>query len=53
MKNHLVSIVVLWVLSLCPSFVHAQTAHHAPLTVKVPFEFVVGNQTLPAGSYNF
>jgi hypothetical protein len=53
MKNNLVSLVVLWALSLCPSFVHAQSAHHAPLTVKVPFEFVVGNQTFPAGSYKF
>jgi hypothetical protein len=29
----------------------AQTSGH--LTVKVPFEFTVGNVTLPAGEYNF
>jgi hypothetical protein len=40
-------------LSLYPSVGYAQTSHHAPLTVKVPFEFVVGNQTFPAGTYNF
>ena len=27
--------------------------HRAALTVKVPFDFVVGNQTFPAGTYKF
>jgi hypothetical protein len=40
-------------LSLYPSVGCAQTSHHSALTVKVPFEFVVGNQTLPAGTYKF
>jgi len=39
--------------SLCPSFGYAQTSHHSALTIKVPFEFVVGNQTFPAGTYKF
>lgn len=30
---------------------NAQTSHRPALTVKVPFEFVVGNQTFPAGIY--
>ena len=47
MKSKVVPLVVLWVLSLCPSVGNAQTSHHTALTVKVPFEFVVGNQTLP------
>ncbi|MGD1082570.1 MAG: hypothetical protein ABR881_30015 [Candidatus Sulfotelmatobacter sp.] len=53
MKSKVVPLVVLWVLSLCPSVGNAQTSHHTALTVKVPFEFVVGNQTLPAGTYKF
>ena len=52
-KNSVVSLVVLWVLSLYPSVSYAQTSHHSALTVKVPFEFVVGNQTFPAGIYKF
>jgi hypothetical protein len=43
----------LMVLSLYPSVGNAQTSHHPALTVKVPFEFVVGNQTFPAGIYKF
>ena len=53
MKSKVVSLVVLLVLSLYPSVGHAQTTHHSALTVKVPFEFVVGNQTFPAGTYRF
>jgi hypothetical protein len=53
MKSKVVSLVVLWVLSLYPSVGNAQTSHHPALTVKVPFEFVVGNQTFPAGTYKF
>jgi hypothetical protein len=53
MKSNVVSLLVLWVLSLCPSVGYAQTSHHSALTVKVPFEFVVGNQTFPAGTYKF
>ena len=52
MKNKIALLVVLGVLSLCCS-VLAQTSHHASLTVKVPFEFVVANQTFPAGTYEF
>jgi len=32
---------------------NAQTSHCSALNVKVPFEFVVGNQTFPAGTYEF
>jgi hypothetical protein len=40
-------------LSLYPSVSYAQTSHRSALTVKVPFEFAVGNQTFPAGTYQF
>jgi hypothetical protein len=53
MKSKVVSLVVLWVLSLFASIGYAQTSNHSALTVKVPFEFVVGNQTFPAGTYKF
>lgn len=53
MKSKVVSLVVLCVLSLYPSVGNAQTSHHPALTVKVPFEFVVGNETFPAGTYKF
>jgi len=32
---------------------NAQTSHRSALNLKVPFEFVVGNQTFPAGTYEF
>jgi len=32
---------------------YAQNTNHSAISVKVPFEFVVGNQTLPAGTYKF
>jgi hypothetical protein len=38
---------------LYPSVGHAQTSDRSVLTVRVPFEFVVGNQTFPAGTYKF
>jgi hypothetical protein len=41
------------VAALAISVGNAQTLHHTALTVKVPFEFVVGNQTFPAGTYKF
>ena len=53
MKTKVVSLVVLWVLSLYPSVGNAQVSHRSALTVKVPFEFVVGNQAFPAGTYKF
>ena len=53
MKSKIVPLIVLWVLSLYPSVGNAQTAHRSALTVKVPFEFVVGNRTFPAGTYKF
>jgi hypothetical protein len=48
-----VSLAVLWAVSLCPGLCHAQTSTRPILTVKVPFEFVVGNRTFPAGTYKF
>ena len=41
------------VATLAISVGNAQTSHHPALTVKVPFEFVVGNRTFPAGTYKF
>jgi hypothetical protein len=52
MKSKIILLVVLGALSLCPS-VFAQTSRHSTLAVKVPFEFVVGKQTLPPGTYEF
>ena len=40
------------VLALAPK-VFAQTSRPPALPVKVPFEFIVGNKTLPAGAYEF
>jgi hypothetical protein len=53
MKSRVVSLVVLWVLSLFASIGYAQTSNQPALTVKVPFAFVVGNQTFPVGTYKF
>ncbi|MGD0567308.1 MAG: hypothetical protein ABSA78_02790 [Candidatus Sulfotelmatobacter sp.] len=47
------SLMVLSIVSLCPSIGQAQVANHPVLSVKVPFEFVVGNRTFPAGTYKF
>jgi|ERR1039458_1660008 hypothetical protein len=53
MKSKVVSLLVLWVLALYPGVGNAQTSNHSALTVKVPFDFVVGSRTLPAGIYEF
>lgn len=53
MKNRAVTLFVLWGLSLFASIGYAQTSNHSALIVKVPFEFVVGNQAFPAGTYKF
>lgn len=53
MKSKVVFLVALWVMSLYPSVGNAQTSHHSALTVRVPFEFVIGNQTFSAGTYKF
>jgi hypothetical protein len=53
MKTKIVSLVFLWVLSLCPSVGLAQTSRRAATPVRVPFAFVVGNQAFPAGDYEF
>jgi hypothetical protein len=52
MKSKIISLVVLGALSLCPSL-FAQTSRHPTLAVTVPFEFVVGKQIFPAGTYEF
>jgi len=41
MKSSVVSLVDLWVRSLCPGVGFAQTPDNAGLTVKVSFKFVV------------
>jgi hypothetical protein len=53
MKNKIVSLFVLSITLLCSNMGFAQTARHPGLAIKVPFEFVVGNQTFPAGTYEF
>jgi hypothetical protein len=52
-RSSVISLVVLWMLSLFASIACAQTSNHSALVVKIPFEFVVGNQTFPAGVYRF
>lgn len=47
------TMIIALVATLAIGVGNAQTSHHAALTVKVPFEFVVGNQTFPAGTYKF
>lgn len=46
-------VIVALVATLAIDVGNAQTSHHAALTVKVPFEFAVGNQTFPSGTYKF
>ncbi|MGO8795021.1 MAG: hypothetical protein ACLQLC_09375 [Candidatus Sulfotelmatobacter sp.] len=53
MKNRTFLPGLLWVLVIFASVSFGQTSTPSPLTVKVPFEFVVGNQTFPAGVYKF
>ena len=48
-----VSMLIVLVAMLAISLGNAQASHHSALTVKVPFEFVVGHQTFPAGTYKF
>jgi len=52
MKSRKWMLIVL-IATLAISVGNAQTSHRSALTVKVPFEFVVGNQTFPAGTYKF
>jgi hypothetical protein len=49
----ILSLVVLSIVSLYPTIGRTQVANHPVLRVKVPFEFVVGNRTFPAGTYKF
>lgn len=53
MKSKVLFIAVLLILSLCPRVGYAQTSHRHPFTAKIPFEFAIGNQTFPAGTYKF
>lgn len=52
MKKQALRLVMLFALSAVAGVVsaQAQTAQH-PVVVNVPFEFVVGGKTLPAGEY--
>jgi hypothetical protein len=52
-RSSIACLVVLWVLPLFAITSYAQNSKHSALTVQVPFEFVVGNQTFPAGIYRF
>ena len=50
MKKQTLSAIILVGLLLCAAFaVQAQTTR--PLVVNIPFDFVVGKKTLPAGEY--
>ncbi|MGP0019684.1 MAG: hypothetical protein ACLPHP_14015 [Candidatus Sulfotelmatobacter sp.] len=52
-RSRIACLVVLWVLPLFATASYAQNSKPSALTVQVPFEFVVGNQTFPAGTYKF
>jgi len=52
-RKSLIALVVLWTLPLLTSIGYAQTAKHPTLTVQIPFEFLVGSRTFPAGTYTF
>jgi len=52
MKSRKWMLIVL-VATLAVGVGNAQTSRRSALTVKVPFEFVVGNQIFPAGTYQF
>ena len=52
-RSSIACLVVLWVLPLFAITSYAQNSKYSALTVQVPFEFVVGNQTFPAGIYRF
>ncbi len=52
MKSKIARAIVVWMLSLSPC-VFAQAPRHPAPAIKVPFEFVIGNQTFPAGFYEF
>jgi len=49
----LISLMVLALVSTYPGAGYAQNSKNQALTVKVPFDFVVGNRTFPAGIYRF
>ena len=53
MKNKIVGVVSMWLLLLSPTVGFAQSSRLPGVAVKVPFEFVVGNQIFPAGTYKF
>jgi hypothetical protein len=53
MKSKILFIAVLLILPLCPRLGYAQTSHRPPFTAEIPFEFAIGNQTFPAGTYKF
>ena len=51
MKKEILSVFTMLILTLALAVgtAHAQTARH--LTASIPFQFTIGNQTLPAGDY--
>lgn len=51
MRKKALAIALLVVLSMAVVAVSARAQASLPLTANIPFEFVVGNQTLPAGEY--
>src|ERR1700690_1041597 len=52
MKSRKWTLVAL-VAAMAISLSHAQTSHRSALTVKVPFDFAIGAQVFPAGTYKF
>lgn len=51
MKKTAYTMMALLVLVGSMAAAQAQTARHAPVRVSIPFQFHVGNATLPAGDY--
>jgi len=52
MKSRKWTLVAL-VAAMAISLSNAQTSHRSALTVKVPFDFAIGAQVYPAGTYMF
>jgi hypothetical protein len=50
MKKHAATLLILMVFAL-PALLNAQTAR-TTIKATIPFEFVVGGKTMPAGEYN-
>ena len=52
-RNLATTALALWLGIIGAGIAHAQVIHSTAFTTVVPFEFAVGNRTLPAGTYTF